>query len=100
MSRMVKCEVCGTEREWPRNCPTCGERRMQELKDRQTDQAGALLAHGFSAPFTTGGMFGAEFTSCLTCGAAVALTPLVEGQTHPLDAHRKWHDQRGEEWRP
>lgn len=63
-----------------------------DIRQQVADRNAHLRSHGFSETFTSGGTFGGtSLTSCLTCGSVVALTPVVEGETHPLDLHKAWH---------
>jgi hypothetical protein len=89
--QIVACKKCGEPKRQFYNCDACSRREREEREAARANQAAALLAAGFSEPIVTGGMFSTDFVTCLTCGAAVALTPFQEGQTHPLDLHREWH---------
>ena len=63
--------------------------RVQRVIDQQNEH---LAIHGFGKAFSPGGLFGASLTYCLKCGAAIPLTPAVDGEDHPLDLHKDWHD--------
>ncbi len=88
----VLCPKCGHEKRdrWS-SCNECFRRQNQERKEVVEKQDQALLAAGFSKAFHANDFI--QITSCLKCGAAVALVFQEEGVEHPLMAHERFHEE-------